>query len=294
MKRRCRITGCHMAHSLRLYLVPLHGYLLHGRMASSPCCLALDSSSTFPCPAFLAITKSISFIRVYNILGDTIYHHTCKRAIRPSKGSKLTGEYVVSVLPGGKCSGVMIEVDTGGSRLCIKVVPALLYAKIIVIASPIEFSSKVVVYQLSGTWHIKAMVCDKNHTEREGPKKVFPMMVTALEGGDLEVTITFWKKDQCHEKKIVMHKTDKPDKYTAFRGKKAIYIHELSVKNHYILYCEGHHHGKSHRMAKLVGRDSEENPEAVEEFKKFARDKGFRQENIFVPEQRGQCIPESD
>ncbi|KAL6089417.1 hypothetical protein STEG23_038289 [Scotinomys teguina] len=31
---------------------------LHGGLASSPCCLALDSSSSFPCPTFLAITKS--------------------------------------------------------------------------------------------------------------------------------------------------------------------------------------------------------------------------------------------
>ncbi|KAL6081247.1 hypothetical protein STEG23_025067 [Scotinomys teguina] len=33
--------------------------LLHGRLATLlPCCLALDSSSSFPCPAFLAIAKS--------------------------------------------------------------------------------------------------------------------------------------------------------------------------------------------------------------------------------------------
>ncbi|KAL6090836.1 hypothetical protein STEG23_013262 [Scotinomys teguina] len=31
---------------------------LPGGLASSPCCLALDSSSSFPCPAFLAIAKS--------------------------------------------------------------------------------------------------------------------------------------------------------------------------------------------------------------------------------------------
>ncbi|KAL6060170.1 hypothetical protein STEG23_004059, partial [Scotinomys teguina] len=52
---RCR----HMAHGLRLYLVPLHGDLLHGRLASFlPLLLALDSSSSFPCPAFLAMAKS--------------------------------------------------------------------------------------------------------------------------------------------------------------------------------------------------------------------------------------------
>lgn len=48
------------------------------------------------------------------------------------------------------------------------------------------------VLQLSGTWYVKAMVCDNNRTEGKGPKKVFPMTVTALEEGDLEVEITFW------------------------------------------------------------------------------------------------------
>ncbi|XP_036039420.1 odorant-binding protein 2a-like [Onychomys torridus] len=148
--------------------------------------------------------------------------------------------------------------------------------------------------ELSGTWHIKAMVCDRNHTETEGPKKVFPITVTALEGGDLEVEMTYRKKGQCHKKKIVIHKTDEPGKYTAFKGKKVIYIQELSVKDHYIFYCEGQHHGKSRRMGKLVGRNPEENPEAMEEFKKFAQGKGLRLENILVPEQRDQCIPESD
>ncbi|KAL6050079.1 hypothetical protein STEG23_036822 [Scotinomys teguina] len=51
----------HMAHGLRLYLVPLHGDLLHGRLLSfPPLLLALDSSSSFPYPAFLAIAKSLA------------------------------------------------------------------------------------------------------------------------------------------------------------------------------------------------------------------------------------------
>ncbi|XP_027278555.1 odorant-binding protein 2a isoform X2 [Cricetulus griseus] len=148
--------------------------------------------------------------------------------------------------------------------------------------------------ELSGTWYVKAMVCDNNRTEGKGPKKVFPMTVTALEEGDLEVEITFWKKNQCHKKKIVMHKTDEPGKYTAFKGKKVIYIHELPVKDHYIFYCEGRLQGKLHRKGKLVGKNPEDNPEAMEEFKKFIQRKKFPQENIFVPEQRDECVPESN
>ncbi|KAL6083281.1 hypothetical protein STEG23_000363, partial [Scotinomys teguina] len=42
-------------------LVPLHGDLLHGGLVSSfSCCLALDPSSSCPCPTFRAIAKSYS------------------------------------------------------------------------------------------------------------------------------------------------------------------------------------------------------------------------------------------
>ncbi|XP_034360188.1 odorant-binding protein 2a-like [Arvicanthis niloticus] len=146
----------------------------------------------------------------------------------------------------------------------------------------------------SGIWYTKAAVCDRNHTDRNKPMKVFPMTVTALEGEDLEVQITFWRKGQCHMKKILMHKTEEPRKYTAFRGKKVFYIHEIPVKDHCIFYYEGQNHGKSHRKGKLVGRDPEENPEAMEEFKKFVKSKGFQEKNIFVPEQLDQCVAESD
>ncbi|KAL6052141.1 hypothetical protein STEG23_023145 [Scotinomys teguina] len=44
---------------------------LPGGLASSPCCLALDSSSSFPCPTFLAIIKSIHSVTT---LIKPVYH----------------------------------------------------------------------------------------------------------------------------------------------------------------------------------------------------------------------------
>ncbi|XP_005346793.1 odorant-binding protein 2b-like [Microtus ochrogaster] len=156
-----------------------------------------------------------------------------------------------------------------------------------------------VLRPLPETWYTKAMVSDKKCQEGKGPKKVFPIRVTSLEGGDLELIMTFLKNNQCQKKKIkiVMGKIDEPGKYISYEspGKNTFYIQELPVKDHYIFYCEHHqHHGKSHHKGKLVGRDPEENPEAMEEFKKFVQNKGLKEENIFVPEQRDQCIPESD
>ncbi|XP_041911319.1 odorant-binding protein 2a-like [Arvicola amphibius] len=142
----------------------------------------------------------------------------------------------------------------------------------------------------SGTWYPKAMIHNGSLPSHKIPSKVFPVKVTALEGGDLEADIIFWKNGQCHDVKILMKKTEEPGKFTSFHGKRSIYITELPVKDHYIIYCEDPNRGKLFGMGKLVGRNPEENPEAMEEFKKFVQRKGLKEENLLVPELKGpQC-----
>ncbi|XP_023421307.1 odorant-binding protein 2a-like [Cavia porcellus] len=138
----------------------------------------------------------------------------------------------------------------------------------------------------TGTWYVKAAAANKTPPERKKPWRVSPMMVTALEGGNWEAKVTFMKKGQCHEKKIVIQKTEEPGKYSALQGKKLIYVEELPVKDHYAFYCEDQGRGKTFVMGKLLGRTPEENLEALEEFKKFMRRKGLPQDNIVIPEQK--------
>ncbi|XP_028628809.1 odorant-binding protein 2a-like [Grammomys surdaster] len=146
----------------------------------------------------------------------------------------------------------------------------------------------------SGTWYPKAMVHNGSLPNHKIPGRVFPVKLVALEEGDLEATVIFWKKGHCHEFKFMMEKTEEPGKYTTFHGKKVVHVEKTSVKDHYIFYCEGRHDGKSFGMGKLMGRDSEENPEAMEEFEKFIQRMGLRRENMFVPEIRDECVDESD
>ncbi|CAO2598303.1 Odorant-binding protein 2a, partial [Lemmus lemmus] len=155
----------------------------------------------------------------------------------------------------------------------------------------------------SGTWYPKATIHNDSLPRHKIPSKVFPVKVTALEGGDLEADVIFWKKGQCHEVKILMKKTDEPGKYTSFDNKRSIYMVELPVKDHFIIYCEGRLPGKFFGVGKLMGevarrpqvlclpvpppptgRNPEESPEAMEEFKKFVQRKGLKEENILVPE----------
>uniref|UniRef100_A0A9L0RXA7 Lipocalin/cytosolic fatty-acid binding domain-containing protein n=1 Tax=Equus caballus TaxID=9796 RepID=A0A9L0RXA7_HORSE len=142
-----------------------------------------------------------------------------------------------------------------------------------------------------GTWYVKAVVADKDLPKEKRPKKVFPLTVTALDGGDLEAMVTFMKGGQCHEKRVVMHQTEEPGRYSAHGGKRHVYILDLPVKDHHIFYCEGQLGGKAIRMAKLVGINPDMSLEALEEFKKFTERKGLPQDNIIMPVQTGQGAP---
>uniref|UniRef100_A0A8C6DET2 Lipocalin/cytosolic fatty-acid binding domain-containing protein n=1 Tax=Moschus moschiferus TaxID=68415 RepID=A0A8C6DET2_MOSMO len=139
--------------------------------------------------------------------------------------------------------------------------------------------------KIAGTWYVKAMVTDERMPKEMRPRKVSPVTVTALGGGDLEVSFTFVKEARCHEKRLRMHPTGEPGKYSSNGSQKHMHILELPFGGHYILYCQGQRQGKSVHMGKLIGRNPDVSPEALEAFKKFAQRKGFSPEDVFTPEQ---------
>ncbi|XP_005346787.2 odorant-binding protein 2b [Microtus ochrogaster] len=140
---------------------------------------------------------------------------------------------------------------------------------------------------VSGIWYRKVMVSDRNITEQKSHVEEFPFVVRALEKGNMLVTMVFMFEEECEQVKFVLEKTKKPGQYSAFWGAKLMYIYELPVMDHYIFYSECRFLEQKVYMGELIGKDPTENHEALEEFKKFAQQKGFPPENIIVPEQRG-------
>ncbi|XP_052040634.1 vomeronasal secretory protein 1-like [Apodemus sylvaticus] len=135
----------------------------------------------------------------------------------------------------------------------------------------------------SGKWFMKALV-----SKDDVPiNRVSPIFILVLNNGDMEFSITHLIYSQCLEVTTILEKTDVPGQYLTFEGKTHVQVQLSSVKDHYMLYCDGEMEGMSFTMTQLIGREPQENLEALEEFKEFTRVKGLVPEDLVILEQMG-------
>ncbi|XP_020837032.1 late lactation protein B-like [Phascolarctos cinereus] len=146
--------------------------------------------------------------------------------------------------------------------------------------------------QFEGTYIVKAIVADSEFHGKKKPKEMSPLTITRLNNGDLEAKFTINKNGTCKEIKKILEKTNKPGLFSKDKGKRQVLIEKMAVRDHWILLCEGELLGRHIRIAKLVGPDGEENPQAFEEYKKFVSLKGFNEAKINIPTQAEACTPE--
>ncbi|XP_068964507.1 late lactation protein B-like [Petaurus breviceps papuanus] len=141
--------------------------------------------------------------------------------------------------------------------------------------------------RFEGTYIVKAIVADNEFHGKKKPKGMSPLKITHLSDGALEAEFTINKHGRCEEIKFKLEKTNQPGLFSVDEGKRQVLIEKTSVRDHWILICKGEIHGMHIRVAKLVGPDAEENPQAFEDYKKFVNLTGFKEEKIDFPSQVG-------
>ncbi|KAK7795767.1 hypothetical protein U0070_011583, partial [Myodes glareolus] len=77
-------------------------------------------------------------------------------------------------------------------------------------------------------------------------------------------------------------------------GKSQLEVQLSSVKDHWLIYCDGEMEGMHFTTTQLIGRNPKKNLEALEEFKKFTQKKGLVPENLAILEQMDKCEPKSE
>ncbi|XP_051022273.1 vomeronasal secretory protein 1-like [Acomys russatus] len=142
----------------------------------------------------------------------------------------------------------------------------------------------------SGKWFMKALVMQ----DQVPLTKVSPTLIWVLSNGDMELSLTHMIYGQCLEVTTILEKTEVPGQYRAFEGKSHLRVQLSSVRDHFMLYCDGELDGAHFTMTQLMGRDPKENLEALEEFKEFTRQNRLALENLVIPEQMEECKPEGD
>ncbi|XP_043772069.1 lipocalin-1-like [Cervus elaphus] len=142
---------------------------------------------------------------------------------------------------------------------------------------------------VSGKWYLKAVTTDQDVLGKD-QESVLAMTFSVLERGDLEAKVTSQADGRCQEASLLLEKTDDPGRYTAYGGRREVFILPLRARDHFILYCEGELAGRQVRMARLLGRNLENSPEALVEFTEFAEAQSLNLE-IFRPLQSETCSP---
>ncbi|XP_068964467.1 late lactation protein B-like [Petaurus breviceps papuanus] len=146
---------------------------------------------------------------------------------------------------------------------------------------------------LEGTYHVNAIVADKEIPKEKRPKSFSPVTITLVNDGDLEFSFTIRKDGKCKEIKARLEKTDNPNEFIMNEGRYHVYTTKTSASGSWILFCEGEFKGKQFKLVKLLGPNTEVDPEALKDYQEFIKEKGFNEKRIISPKQEEACIPES-
>uniref|UniRef100_A0A8C8AC10 Prostaglandin-H2 D-isomerase n=1 Tax=Otus sunia TaxID=257818 RepID=A0A8C8AC10_9STRI len=149
--------------------------------------------------------------------------------------------------------------------------------------------------KLTGRWYSIGLASNSNwFKEKKHLMKMCTTVISVTADGNLEVTSTYPKGDQCEKRNSLYTKTEQPGRfsYTSPRwgSKHDIRVVETNYDEYALVATQISKSTGSSTMVLLYSRTKELSPERLERFTQFSREQGLMDEEILILPQTGEKL----
>ncbi|NXG58778.1 LIPO protein, partial [Hemiprocne comata] len=141
--------------------------------------------------------------------------------------------------------------------------------------------------KLTGRWYTIGLASNSNwFKDKKHLMKMCTTVISTTADGNLEVTSTYPKGDQCEKRNSLYIKTEQPGRfsYTSPRwgSKHSIHVVETNYEEYALVATQISKSTGSSTMVLLYSRTKELSPERLERFTQFSREQGLTDEEIVI------------
>ncbi|KAM9521863.1 lipocalin-like isoform 1-T1 [Guaruba guarouba] len=148
--------------------------------------------------------------------------------------------------------------------------------------------------KLTGKWFSIGLASNSNwFKEKKHLMKMCTTVISETADGNLEVTSTYPKGDQCEKRNSLYTRTEQPGRfsYTSPRwgSKHDIRVVETNYEEYALVATQISKSTGPSTMVLLYSRTKELSPERLERFTQFSREQGLADEEILILPRTGEC-----
>ncbi|NWW53801.1 LIPO protein, partial [Pedionomus torquatus] len=149
--------------------------------------------------------------------------------------------------------------------------------------------------KMTGKWYSIGLASNSNwFKEKKHLMKMCTTVISTTADGNLEVTSTYPKGDQCEKRNSLYTKTEQPGRfrYTNPRwgSEHDIRVVETNYDEYALMFTQISKSTSSSNMVLLYSRTKELSPERMERFTQFSREQGLMDEEMLILPQTGERL----
>ncbi|KAM9596177.1 prostaglandin-H2 D-isomerase [Morphnus guianensis] len=152
--------------------------------------------------------------------------------------------------------------------------------------------------KLIGRWYSIGLASNSNwFKEKKHLMKMCTTVISVTADGNLEVTSTYPKGDQCEKRDSLYTKTEQPGRFSysnpRWGSKHDIRVVETNYEEYALVATQISKSTGSSTMVLLYSRTKELSPERLERFTQFSREQGLTDEEILILPRTDKCMADA-